>query len=264
MKLKVASWNINSVRLRLDTIARYAAASSADVICLQETKTVDLTFPYEGLRNAGFTHILHEGQKSYNGVAILSRYPLEPAPVMDFIGNGHARHIAAVVAGKFTLHNIYIPAGGDIPDVSVNQKFAEKLAFVEALTAWSSSIKDTPAVIAGDFNIAPYEHDVWSHKQLLGIVSHTPGEVEALGRFREAGDWVDTARHFVPHHEKLYSWWSYRNRDWQSSNRGRRLDHIWVTQPLLPAIKAYETHAEARGWERPSDHVPIMLTMEHP
>lgn len=264
MVLRIATWNINSVRLRLENIANYVKASALDILCLQETKTQDETFPYDFLRESGFTHVIHQGQKSYNGVAILSKFPLQPISTMDVLGNGHARHIAALVAGKFELHNVYIPAGGDIPDAKLNAKFAEKLYFVEALAQWSGSVKHTPTVIVGDFNIAPHEHDVWSHKQLLNVVSHTPIEVEALRRFEAAGDWLDTARHFVPHHEKLYSWWSYRNRDWQSSNRGRRLDHIWVTRKLAPAIKAYETHVEARGWEKPSDHVPIMLTMEHP
>jgi exodeoxyribonuclease III len=240
---------------------RLVAEADLDILCLQETKTEDATFPYEALKRCGFTHMLHAGQKSYNGVAILSKYPLTPLPSIDFIGNGHARHVAAVVVDRFALHNIYIPAGGDIPDAALNPKFGEKLSCVEALAQWSSSVKNTPTMIVGDFNIAPYEHDVWSHKQLLNVVSHTAVEVEALHRFRASGDWLDTARHFVPESEKLYSWWSYRNRDWLTSNRGRRLDHIWVTQALASDIKAYETYTQARGWEKPSDHVPVMLTL---
>jgi exodeoxyribonuclease III len=262
LPLKIASWNINSVRLRAESVVRFSVHSGVDVLCLQETKTEDVTFPYDALKRCGFEHILHSGQKSYNGVAILSKYPLEPLPVMDVTGQGCARHIAARIAGDIALHNVYIPAGGDIPDVALNPKFAEKLKVVEALTCWSSTVRETRSVVVGDFNIAPFEHDVWSHKQLLGVVSHTPIEVEALARFQRAGDWVDTAREFVPIHEKLYSWWSYRNRDWRASNRGRRLDHIWITKSLAPAMKAYHTQTDARDWTQPSDHVPIMLTLE--
>jgi exodeoxyribonuclease III len=249
------------VRLRAGLVARYASESCADILCLQETKTEDATFPYDALRER-FPHMLHRGQKSYNGVAILSKLPLEPLPVMDVTGQGCARHIAAKLPDGTALHNVYIPAGGDVPDATLNPKFAEKLAVVEALARWSTTVKDTRAVVVGDFNIAPLEHDVWSHKQLLDVVSHTPIEVEALTRFQQAGEWVDSAREFVPHSEKLYSWWSYRNRDWRASNRGRRLDHIWVTKALAPAMKAYHTQTDARDWTQPSDHVPIMLMLE--
>jgi exodeoxyribonuclease-3 len=262
LPLSIASWNINSVRLRAGLVAQYAAESGVDILCLQETKTEDATFPYDALRACGFAHILHSGQKSYNGVAILSKHPLEPLPCMDVTGNGCARHIAARLPNGTALHNLYIPAGGDVPDAALNPKFAEKLTVVEALTRWSPSVRDSRCIVVGDFNIAPLEQDVWSHKQLLDVVSHTPIEVEALKRFQQAGGWVDSARHFVPHHEKLYSWWSYRNRDWRASNRGRRLDHIWVTKALAPAMKAYHTLVEARDWTQPSDHVPIMLTLE--
>jgi exodeoxyribonuclease III len=263
VSLKVASWNINSVRLRADLIARYAAEASPDVLCLQETKTQDATFPYHAVHACGFKHILHCGQKSYNGVAILSKFPLTPLPVIDVVGDGSCRHVAAIVDGRFALHNVYIPAGGDIPDAALNPKFKEKLICVETLTNWSPSVNNLPVMVLGDFNIAPYEHDVWSHKQLQNVVSHTPIEVEALERFRESGAWVDSARAFIPPNEKLYSWWSYRNRDWRASNRGRRLDHIWVTPSLAPAMESYHTHTTARDWDQPSDHVPIMLSLKY-
>ena len=113
-------------------------------------------------------------------------------------------------------------------------------------------------IAVGDFNIAPLEHDVWSHKQLLNVVSHTPIEVEKLGKMQDALKWIDTAREFVSHDEKLYSWWSYRARDWEASNRGRRLDHIWATPALKPYLKGHDIVREARGWEKPSDHIPII------
>lgn len=258
MRLRIGTWNINSVRLRAPLLERLNAELPHDILCLQETKTPDAHFPHEALRGLGYTHVLIAGQKGYNGVAILSRVPLEHDETRDVLGDGSARHISARVAGRLTLHNVYIPAGGDVPDVTLNPKFAEKLAFVEHLRDWAPQVKHTPAVLCGDFNIAPLEHDVWSHRQLLGVVSHTPQEVERLEALRSAGDWVDSARHFTPAHEKLYSWWSYRNRDWRKSNRGRRLDHIWVTPPLRDGLKAVRTLNDLRDGEKPSDHVPVI------
>jgi exodeoxyribonuclease III len=117
-------------------------------------------------------------------------------------------------------------------------------------------------IAVGDLNIAPLENDVWSHKQLLTVVSHTPVEVERLGRLQQAGDFVDAVRHFVPEDQKLYTWWSYRNRDWAASDRGRRLDHIWVTPELVGALKSQRIYRETRDWDRTSDHVPVMVEFD--
>ena len=116
-------------------------------------------------------------------------------------------------------------------------------------------------IAVGDLNIATLETDVWSHKQLLSVVSHTPVEVERLGLLQRAGEFVDAVRHFVPPPERLYTWWSYRARDWTASNRGRRLDHIWVTPSLVEVLVEARVYRESRGWEKPSDHVPVMLTI---
>ncbi len=262
MLVRVASWNINSVRLRAGLVQRYLKEASPDILCLQETKVEDYLFPKAPFEELGYRHIVISGQKSYNGVAILSKIPLQQVNVMDILQDGSTRHISAVVGDHLTLHNFYIPAGGDVPDTALNPKFADKLRFVDTVRDWSRDVKALPVVAVGDFNIAPFEQDVWSHRQLLKVVSHTPVEVEKLTLFREAGGWIDTARQFVPHEEKLYSWWSYRNRDWKKSDRGRRLDHIWVTEKLRPALRGYATLKEARDWKKPSDHVPIMTTLE--
>src|SRR5213082_4107448 len=111
-------------------------------------------------------------------------------------------------------------------------------------------------IAVGDLNIAPLETDVWSHKQLLTVVSHTPVEVERLGALQRAGGFVDAIRHFVPPEERLYTWWSYRARDWEASDRGRRLDHIWVSRALRDCVSEHAILKDARGWLRPSDHVP--------
>ncbi len=264
MKLTVATWNINSVRLRQGHLHKLVAQLGPDIICLQETKVPDELFPEAIAVEIGFPYVLKRGMKSYNGVAILSRLPLALAEdTPDWCGKGDCRHISAMVetpAGPLTIHDFYVPAGGDIPDRSANEKFAHKLDFLAEAKAHFAAYKPERAVLVGDLNIAPLEHDVWSHRQLLGVVSHTPIEVEALNAWRDQG-FYDALRHFVPNTQKLYTWWSYRNRDWAASDRGRRLDHIWVTSDLVPALNSHAVLREARSWEQPSDHVPVALTL---
>lgn len=263
--MKIATWNINSVRLRLGLIERLASEAAPDVLCLQETKVIDDAFPRDALAAMGYQHQHICGMKSYNGVAILSRLPLENLQVKNWQGREDCRHIFATMTGGAELHCLYIPAGGDIPDPAANPKFAHKLGFLDEMTAWwRDQHKQTgkTQILVGDMNIAPLEHDVWSHKQLLDVVSHTPIEVEKLNALQTSNGWVDAVRHFVPPDQKLYSWWSYRAADWGQSNKGRRLDHIWVTPDLVPQLKAYAIVREARGWlPKPSDHVPVMIEL---
>jgi exodeoxyribonuclease-3 len=113
----------------------------------------------------------------------------------------------------------------------------------------------------GDLNIAPLETDVWSHKQLLDVVSHTPIEVEKMGAWQDSLQWVDAVRRFIPPEERLYSWWSYRASDWSASDRGRRLDHVWATPSLAPRLTGAMVLREARGWAPASDHVPVMVDL---
>jgi len=260
--MRVLTWNINSVRLRLPLLMDLIRTAGPDVICLQETKTPDEFFPRDDLVGAGYRHIHINGMKSYNGVAILSRVPFTDPQIYTRAAKDDCRHIS-VRFDQFDLHNLYIPAGGDIPDRDQNEKFGHKLDFVDDVAQWFSGVSrpDGRMVAVGDFNIAPLEHDVWSHKQLLGVVSHTPIEVEKLGGFYASCDWVDAIRHFVPEDQKCYTWWSYRNRDWKKSNRGRRLDHIWVTKPLVKDLSAHTILTEARDWAKPSDHVPVMIDL---
>ena len=190
--MRIATWNINSVRLRINKVAEFAKANNPDIICLQETKVVDDLFPLKAVLEMGYPHIAINGMKSYNGVAILSRFPLK---------------------------NVQL-------------------------------------------NIAPLETDVWSHKQLLKVVSHTPVEVDKLRKVQHTLNWTDAVRHFIPEDETLFSWWSYRARDWDKSDRGRRLDHVWVTPPLKNRLKSATVLRAARGGEKPSDHVPVIVDFE--
>ncbi len=261
--MKIASWNINSVRLRAQLLVDLLKDSDLDVICLQETKTPDEHFPLDIIKDAGYEHIHFNGMKSYNGVAIISRIPFDNAQVYNRVNKEDCRHIS-VNFKDFELHNIYIPAGGDEPDIEVNQKFAHKLDFIDEITKFFASnyTSQTPLMVVGDFNIAPLEHDVWSHKQLLKVVSHTPIEVDRLSDMQRSAKWVDAIRNFVPDNDKCYSWWSYRNRDWKKSNRGRRLDHIWITEPLKKHLLEHKILTHARDWVKPSDHVPIIVKLD--
>jgi exodeoxyribonuclease-3 len=261
--LRIATWNINSVRVRLANVARFVAEYQPDVLCLQETKVADEAFPDAALAEMGFPHRCFKGDKGYNGVAILSKVPFTEKRVERFGGKDHARHLAVTLEGGVELHDFYVPAGGDLPDPEKNEKFAHKLKFVADMTEWCQKRRDPSArrILVGDLNIAPLEHDVWSHKQLLKVVSHTPVEVEALGKLKTSGDWVDSARRFVPEEKKLYSWWSYRSPDWAKADKGRRLDHIWVSPSLADGLKAVETPRDPRGWQVASDHVPVIATI---
>ena len=256
--MRVATWNVNSIRLRLETLKRVAGALEPDCLCIQEIKVRTEQFPSEDVAAAGFPHQLVRGMKGYNGVAVLSRGPLTEGASRDWCGREDARHVAALVAEKTELHNFYVPAGGDIPDPGVNEKFAHKLDFVAEATEWSAGLpKRGRRILVGDLNIAPLESDVWSHRQLLKVVSHTPVEVESLQRWRESHGWVDAVRTIVPEDRKLYSWWSYRNRTWPGSDRGRRLDHIWVSPDLADKVTDAGVLRAARGWNGPSDHAPV-------
>ncbi|MFI5015395.1 MAG: exodeoxyribonuclease III [Hyphomicrobiales bacterium] len=268
MPLSIATWNINSVRLRLQLVLDYLMRARPDVLCLQETKCLDDQFPRQAFKEAGYAHQAIKGDKGYNGVAILSRLPLGEPSSLPFGGKGDARHVAAEVTPEagapVTVHNFYVPAGGDIPDAALNVKFAHKLGFLDDMLSWSGEQArgGQPLVITGDLNIAPYESDVWSHKQLLDVVSHTPIETRTLEDIRLRGEWTDAVRHRIPEPERVYTWWSYRAADWAASDRGRRLDHIWVSQPLAARIGNIVIEKAARGLDRPSDHVPVLLGLD--
>ncbi|WP_316013844.1 exodeoxyribonuclease III [Roseobacter sp. HKCCA0434] len=258
MTVTICTWNINSVRLRADLVLRLLAEEAPDVLCLQETKSPVDKIPLERFAEAGYPHMIAEGNKGYNGVAILSRLPLEDAGTRAFCDTGHARHCAARLENGLVVHNFYVPAGGDEPDRESNPKFAHKLDFLAEMARWGAEGR-AREVMVGDLNIAPREDDVWSHKQLLKVVSHTPIEVEALDRARDAGGWIDTTRADIPG-GKLYSWWSYRARDWDAADKGRRLDHIWATPDAGHIAGSTRILRDARGWEKPSDHAPVFAS----
>ena len=259
--IKIASWNINSVRARVPLVERFLAAEQPDILCLQETKAEDKVFPFELFDRLGYIHRKLNGQRMHHGVAILSRLPLHDEGRHDWQDNGEARHVGARLDCGIRLENVYVPAGGDIPDRALNPKFGQKLDFIERMTRWSERLAE-PTLIVGDFNVAPLECDVWSHKALVGVVSHTPVEVEALTRLRQSHDWVDLGRHFIPAPERCFTWWSYRSPDHSRNDRGRRLDHMWASPSLAPQATGHVVHEPCRSWERPSDHVPLVVELD--
>ena len=190
------------------------------------------------------------------------RLPIEEAPTLDVCREGHARCVSAKVAGV-EIQNFYVPAGGDTPDRELNPKFDHKLDFFERLTAeMGRRDPKAPLAIVGDLNVAPGEFDVWSHRQMSRIVSHTPVEVAAMEALQASLGFIDLPRAATPEPEKLFSWWSYRSADFRKSNRGLRLDHIWVSPGLREAAfrtgaASSRVHDDVREWERPSDHAPV-------
>jgi len=261
LPITIATWNINSIRLRQGLVLDLLNTEAPDVLCLQEAKSPVEKMPADVFAAAGYPHMVARGQKGYNGVVILSRLPLEDAGHRMFCEKDEARHVAARLENGMTIHNFYVPAGGDEANVETNPKFAHKLGFLKEMTAWFRSEPPAKSILVGDLNIAPREDDVWSHKQLLKVVSHTPVEVEHLADVQASADWVDVTRRDIPDGQ-LYSWWSYRSRDWSNADKGRRLDHVWATPDIADNAHSSRILRDVRGWTQPSDHAPVFATFD--
>ncbi|MEI6282264.1 MAG: exodeoxyribonuclease III [Alphaproteobacteria bacterium] len=263
MRLRVATWNVNSVRLRVEQTGRLMDEHGIDVLCMQEIKCQEHEFPRDEFAAIGLPHLKIAGQKGWHGVAIASRLPLDPVAPLDVCREGHARCVQASVAGV-EIQNFYIPAGGDVADRALNKKFDHKLDFYETLTA-EMAIRDPkkPLIVTGDLNVAPGEFDVWNHRHMSKIVSHTQVEVEAFAALMGSMGFANLLREATPEPEKLASWWSYRAADFRQSNRGLLLDHILISPGLKDAAFAggkpqARVLDHVRAWERPSDHAPVI------
>ncbi|MBJ3775984.1 exodeoxyribonuclease III [Acuticoccus mangrovi] len=262
--LTIVTWNINSIRARIDLFGMMTKKLRPDVVLLQETRVTDGSFPLKTMHRRGFKHTALNGRGGHHGVAILSKVPLDDVRIDIIGGIDQSRHVSAVVdwGGPARLHSLYVPSGGDEPDVETNEKFRQKLEFVDGMLEWGQSAVGERAIVAGDFNIAPYPSDVWSHRQLLDVISHTPAETDRLENVRASQGWVDVVRRDRPEPQEVYTWWSYRNKTWPGSNRGRRLDHIWASPSLADSVREIDVLREARGWEKASDHVPVVARIE--
>jgi len=270
MRLTISTWNINSVRLRIELVAKFVKAARPDLLCLQETKCPDEKFPLRRFKRLGYEHAALNGQKGYHGVVVLSRLPFESFEARTFCRINDCRHVCVVLGERaglsdpITLHNFYVPAGGDTADPAINPKFAHKLSFLDEMRECEHLHPRTSerAILLGDLNVAPLEHDVWSHKQMLRVVSHTPIECEKLTAAAKAGAWVDSMRVLTPEPAKLYTWWSYRSSDWASADKGRRLDHIWTSPALAERVAKIDVAKSYRAAAHPSDHVPVTAVLE--
>lgn len=263
--LTVVTWNINSIRARIELFAKMVRKVKPDVVLLQETRCDNGSFPSKAMTRRGFRHIALNGRGGHHGVAIVSRVPLSGVALDTVGGIDQPRHVSAVVdfGGPIRLHSLYIPAGGDEPDPEINPRFRDKLAFLDGFAPWGAHHAGEAALMTGDFNVAPGEDDVWSHRQLLKVVSHTPAETTRLDAAQAAGGWVDIVRRDRPAPQKVFTWWSYRNKTWPGANKGRRLDHVWASPPLAHRVTT-ELLTEARGWEKASDHIPLVARIAAP
>ncbi len=251
--MKIASFNANSIRARLPILTRWLADHSPDVLCVQETKVRDEEFPAAEIRSAGY-HVVYKGEKSYNGVAIISRLPLDTV-WYGFDGAGEdegSRLVAGVFAGVPVV-NTYIPQGTD----PSSEKFAYKLYWFERLREFFDGrfSANDPLVWTGDFNVAPEALDVHDPKRLLGQVGFHPDEHRALAHVKDWG-FVDVFRVHRPGPGE-YTFWDYRVRDAVARGLGWRVDHIWATVPLADRSINAGIDAGPRMAERPSDHTFI-------
>ena len=183
--LAIASWNINSVRLRVDLVKKFLKLADPDIMCLQETKCVDDQLPLESFEKLGYKFAAFKGQKSYNGVLILSKRKILQVEKFDFCGKDDARHVGIEIEDGVQVHNIYVPAGGDVPDTKLNPKFEHKIRFLSEIKDKFFKSENKKTIMVGDFNIAPLPDDVWSHKALLNVVSHTKIETDLLSEIKK-------------------------------------------------------------------------------
>ena len=255
--MKVISWNVNSVRVRIEAIKELLEKEKPDIVCLQETKVTNSEFPNNIFEKVGF-HSYFNGIASYNGVAILTKKKPVRIQTINFCDKEDARHISLEL-NDIEFISIYVPAGGDDPDPSTNEKFKHKLDFLNEMLKLLLEKRNKKIILCGDLNIAPYEDDVWSHKSLANVVSHTETERNSLKNILHECNLTDSIRFFLNPPMNIFTWWSYRSPNFKVNNRGRRLDHIWCSELSSKDVKKARILDKFRSDERPSDHVPILI-----
>lgn len=257
-----ATWNVNSIRARLPHLLQYLRAENApDVLMLQELKTVDENFPSMEIEELGYD-IAAYGQKSYNGVAILSKFPLSNVlRGLPGYEDEQARYIEADVqvsdAQKVRLASVYVPNGNAVD----SEKFVYKMQFFDHLDAHLQQLsrKNTHVIIGGDYNVAPFPTDVYDPKGLDGTVCYHPREREKIRRMMNLG-YVDVFRALHPQKQE-FSWWDYRNNSWKA-NHGMRIDHLLASPQVMDRVNACETVLALRDLEQASDHAPVAATVD--
>lgn len=255
--MKIASWNVNSLRAREDQVLDWLEAERPDVLCMQEIKMVDQEVPTDALGDLGYdVHAF--GQRSYNGVAIACRDEAQDV-VRGFPGDppDAERRLLAATIGGIRIIDIYLPNGQEL----ASPKYEYKLRWMEQLLAFlqAGPGPETPLLICGDFNIAPLDLDVWDGSARQGLFV-SPPERQGFQRFLDWG-LVDTFRHFHPNEPKAFTWWDYRAGGFER-NKGMRIDHFLLTRPLLSRAKSIRIDRKVRANEQPSDHVPVILELD--
>ncbi|MCK4806601.1 MAG: exodeoxyribonuclease III [Candidatus Aegiribacteria sp.] len=254
--LKLATWNVNSIRARQESVLRWLREESPDVLCLQEIKVENELFPSDPFVEEGY-YISLNGQKTWNGVAVLSRE--EPAEVIRDIPGGFLNHQKRVITVRFpglTVMNVYVPNGGDV----MLDRFRDKLSFLDELNDYIQKLSSSGSLIVmGDFNVAPKADDVYDPEYLEGKICFHP---EERSKFREiiSSGMTDIYRKFNPE-GKAFSWWDYRAAAFRR-NMGMRLDLILLNAAAAEKAVSCEIQVEPRKWERPSDHTPVVLYLE--
>jgi len=256
----LATWNVNSVRTRLEHLKRWLKLRAPEVVCLQETKATDREFPFAELKELGY-FAAHAGGKGRNGVAILARE--EPKEVViglpDWEDEGAKERLIAATIKGVRVHSVYIPNGGSVG----SDYFLYKLEFIYRLREYFEAHFDPEkdlVALCGDFNVAPEEIDVYDPELLAGQICFHERERTAIKLLQEWG-FVDTYRALHPQERGAYTWWDYQFGAFKA-NRGLRLDHIWVSQALAQKLKDAVIDREPRGWKRPSDHAPVIAYFE--
>jgi len=255
--MKIATWNVNSIRVRLEAVLNWMNQAQPDVLCLQEIKVTDELFPVDSFVALGY-QVVVSGQKTYNGVAIISKYEMTEVKTEfpDYDAEGQKRFIAATIGGVRVV-NVYVP-NGSAPD---SPKFAYKLEFISQLRNYLESlhVPEELLVLTGDFNIAPEPRDVYDTDEMEGEIGFHPKERTALEELRSWG-FEDVFRR---HHEEsgLYSWWDYRAGAFRR-DMGLRIDHIWATMSLAAFSVECGMDKEQRSLHKPSDHIPVWATFD--
>ena len=252
----IATWNVNSIRARSEHLTRWLSQTSPDVVGIQETKVQDPDFPSAELTALGY-HVLFSGQKSYNGVAVLSKQPATLlASALPGFDDPQRRVLAAKVAG-ITLVNLYVPNGSAVG----SEKYGYKLAWLDALGDWVANLiaSGEPLVLVGDFNIAPDDRDVHDPAAWRGKILCSDDERQRLQRLIDLG-LCDVFRRF-DQPAQAFSWWDYRAGGFRR-NEGLRIDLILASATLAARCEACDIDVEPRRWEKPSDHAPVVARLE--
>jgi len=255
--MRIATWNVNSVRARLPRVLDWLSTAQPDVVCLQETKCVDEQFPREAIEDAGYS-VATYGQKTYNGVAILAKGQIESVE-RGLVGEGdgaEARAIAAQV-DDFLLLDLYVVNGKEVGD----PKYAYKLEWLDRVRETIAERFDMSekVVVTGDFNITFDDRDVYDPERWHEKILCSTPEREKLAAICELG--LHDALRTFSDEAGIYTWWDFRTRGFQRGN-GLRIDHFLLSEPALAACTGVEVDVEERGQEKPSDHAPVIATFQ--